>query len=694
MKTECVLAIVANRTQWETLREIKLPQGALLASFDFDLTVCLRQSGYDVFDLFTLVSSEEIQAFRDEAYRICDGVARAYRGRITVDGCDLVDRCCYDAALTLTSVLLQDAVIDRALRRFSPAEVWCFGERERVVFWDPARVAPDSFNALVARRAEKHGIRVRTLRDVCENARDYEGYESGWLEDDVQYLRHTPLGKHVKTLVFSCGMLYEHTMLLEALSETQRSETLVIAKQWNTFRLPQITLQMLCALPFGEEQVDRDIRAARDASPFRDTPAGDDVRWSDVRDCDYLQQVWASFCSRLAMGLRFYRIGRFLRDALEPDVVITGYDVFGQIRCFQEAFLTVGTPVVALDHTGLGMKGVFERHMGAKASCAVWGQYMEEGHKRCRSSDCAVRVVGSFRRDLHRLRQTRLPVQHLPHAGKKSVVLFLSSVSRLWGALVDTTRCLESWSELADLAKRRTDIAFVVKAHPWFYDKSIHEHFIRESDGLLRVEQKATSSGVLGTADAAVLVNCVSTTGIEAMMSGVPVFVLNDTMPRERVSPALVSEGVVHVRSVADLESEMDRLFSDLEYRERYVSALQAGARRIIAATGDEAVARLDAFVKELRVQAPPSTRETGVRLCFDACFPSCSTKLLRTLARGTAALRKYWPRYFSSLSAVRKYARQQQLRFITYNVLAGGKRMLKGFLWMLRGTHWRKQST
>jgi len=154
------LVFVANAEQLQALSSQDWSrEHDCIASLDIDLTLKLRKDGKEVIDLSAYATASAIFESRHRAWHICQLVRECLRGRVLLDGCDLIDRTANELLYPLSAIFLQDILIGACLADRNPTHVVHGAEMQQSIEWNLRnKQYPDIFNALVAISAEARSI--------------------------------------------------------------------------------------------------------------------------------------------------------------------------------------------------------------------------------------------------------------------------------------------------------------------------------------------------------------------------------------------------------------------------------------------------------------------------------------------------------------------------------------------------------
>jgi hypothetical protein len=582
------LCFIANRAQWKAAEARPPLEGPLVpASADLGWTLQQRLAGAPVVDLVGYMTPAVARELLELAWALCAELAEAWKGRAVFHGCDIVERMQNDMFYLFLTALRCEHMVRCALREHRPERVVHFKEMAEAFLWDPPEPPPDMFNAAVAWCAEREGIPA-TAVDGPRPAPP-----AAAAPDPGPAAPAKPLpGVRPIALLVSAHFRSEMMPLVRRVIKDERNEWVVLSDAAGPIKgVVRMDASLLDGLPLV-------------AAPFRDTvemlrdeglpvlTGGGKRDLAVINENPRLRFAWDRWTRRLLAGARRYARAELLCKALQPRALVTGYDFEGGVRCFQQAFLDAGVPVISIDHVGLSLPSSQRRNRGARAHVAVWGEHDARGQERFRGPNRRAFRVGCMRSELAETLERSQPGASRPARTMPSsrVVFFTSKRAQMWGTSVDTSRYLETWLGLARLGARRREWDFIIKPHPRYDNDRFYERLIAHVPGGMRL-LACRAREALADAGVAVLMNTPSTVGIEAVAMGVPLVYLRDSLlDGARGHSPLEDGGAVVVRSVSDLEAELERLSCDAPYRASVCERARTWLSSVLQATGEAAV--------------------------------------------------------------------------------------------------------
>lgn len=602
--------------QWNRLQHSAgLPEGAVVASADYDLTQMLRISGVDVVDLFSLATEEMTQTSLNQAWSVANALRRNAPAEAELDGCNLVELTANEVVFPWCEVFFQRLLINACLARYQPQQVYGFPEMAQSYQWDfPVVQPPDIFNATVANCAVARGLQhcvVNVPAQQPESDTDVAGTSTPLPYSAPVRSQTGPY----RTICFApkFAALREMRVLIDAVRNGAQQDWLVVTDSGDQLGLPTLRQELLLSLPFElSEWSLKDLAVRRDVLLHCLVGQLDETVWRVISH-SHFGFVWGYYNAMHAEWDRWYSAARFLVASTNVSAVVVGYDIFATNRIIEAAFAKQGVPVMSIDHVGCGVDPSQRRNTGAHAHVAVWGQADRLGQTRWRGSQWQAVEVGTLRTDHAFLEDVlnhndsssaRQPLNS-SLARRPRIVFFTSKFATSRSVTGSIDKFERSWAELLELVARRSDWDFVLKPHPSYDHHMLYgsKPFIHQNLAIIGRQAKSAQE-VLATADVAILINCASTTAIDAVGLGVPVLYLKDASWPGEKSP--IDDGLAKcVGSVADLEVEIARLVSDRDYRAEVIHVNNASLSGLITAAGRSAVDRAVSAIESVRTPRP-----------------------------------------------------------------------------------------
>lgn len=613
------LAFIANRSQWISFsKRGDLLEGCVVASMDFEVTMELKDKKIPVIDLFKYLDGPVTARIWAEAHSLCEAFANSFRGRVLYRGCDIISLTQGDLETLFVYYLTSYHVASKALEEFSPRRVVHFAEMRHFTFADPPDPPPDIFNAVTAHCAILKGISVWPLRMLSDSKEDKPRHVIPDVSKTDVWPHFLKVTENQPIVAF-CGDYREQQLFVEEAARQNRTDLVLILAE-PVGRLPWLSMYTALALRFDTNQYRKKWRE----SLFEGCSAlGNQLpRLGEALRSPLFAFFWDRYLDHLLASARYYALGLFLGQTLSPKLLITSYDWFGAIRCLQQTAKVKGASIVSVDHVGMSNLYSERRNRNAFSDVLVWGEHEREGQLRWRDETASVHVVGSLRRDHAELSVS----QTADHAGTRGVdlvakqplkvVLFTTRLTSAFGTSVGTFAYRDSWRQVIELCGRHADWDVIVKPHPNYDYYSFYRTFSYSCPGNLRVVY-GRPRDILPGADAAVLHNCPSTAALDAIGMNVPVVYLRDAVLRELPPSPFERYGLILVAdTVAEVEDHILSLLARNGYRENVLNKQKEFFSRIIAATGDEAVAKMNCVVEKVASYGKKdSCREGGLAL-------------------------------------------------------------------------------
>ena len=597
------IAFVANDSQWHALEVQEDLRGSCrMATGSFPVLVGTRKKdGVPVVDLWGYLEPRDMYAHYREAVRLCEVLGAAWQGRMVWRGFDVMAAIALDLLHPITAALCTSTAIGRLLDDQRPSLVVHFGEMARACFWDPPEPPPDVFNAMVAWQAEARGFPTRVLSAPPVGPTLNAAVQ-------VPSMRASPLPATGGLLFVSTGYGYgEQSMLVDAVSG--RSDLFHLFLQGVPTSSPFASLALICKAPFCLDPV-REAGRRLLAEPGWGIPPELVRQYPSVFANPHMSFLWGGLMEWADRMMQHYGAAVLAARALRPSAAVLQYDVFGDMRCLAEGLTAEGVGVLAIDHVGLAVPEAAMRNKGAKPSVAVWGDYDESSMRQWGDSRMEVHKIGSLRPDLAGLPLSpkAMPVDATGAIGPVKVVVFTAQnnagetlISWAW-----PPQLLRSWEALMDLVVRKPMWRFVVRTRCRYESQDSYRKLMERVRDRIEYSEGALEEALKG-ATVGVLMNTPSTVTIQTIGLGVPVVYLKDAVPPEAQTP-LEDGGVVVVNSVGQLESEIERLAGEPDYRAKVLQAQHDFLRRAVSACGKEAGQRALGVLENIARAHPPSS--------------------------------------------------------------------------------------
>lgn len=243
--------------------------------------------------------------------------------------------------------------------------------------------------------------------------------------------------------------------------------------------------------------------------------------------------------------------------ALEPDVVVVGNDATMPCRAFVLAARSLGLATVYVQH------GLVPRDQevlpGASDRLLIWGASSRRAFLELGNSDSQLIEVGATQYDRIFSRPLRdaAPSPVVWATAGRPLIVYTSAPTSRGEQRDDYVTASEA---VAHAAAQVTDADFIVKLHP-SEDESLWSAIQRHSGARhLRIIRECDTLGLLAAAD--LVITRFSTTGMEAIILGKPLLMLNLTDEQDR-APYAEAGAAIPVRAVTDLVPQIRRVLND-----------------------------------------------------------------------------------------------------------------------------------
>lgn len=565
---------------------------------DFDVAQAMSDQPCSWLNLWDYLSSDEIEAHEIKAWQFCGQLAATFKGRICCRGVDVVDCCRNDLFFSFNAVLNITLAVGRVLDQIAPGEVRYCQSLKNALYWDPPQVRPDIFNAVIEWSARIRGIKCvpvegenkEDVKQDCPVASNSDG-------------RFVPLAWNVRGLSFCEGKVFasEQALYWDHIEKQGDASMLFISTSPPEHSVPFLDIQALRRMPIQVkfEKQRCELFAAELISVLSEM-FGNAFETLFENELSF---VVDDFVLWLQEAEKYCEIGRFLRLACGPKVVLTSYDVYGRMRSFAEVFRVHQIPVMSIDHVGLSMIHNARRNRGGRNGMAVWGSFDAAAQRKYRNPGAVVCEVGSLRRDIAALKNIKRsnPAEVIENSTpSKNIVVFTTTTTRsaaMW-TWAPPNRLAKSWAELIELFAVHPEWHLIIKCHPRYDYHNFYRNDVLAHLPNARIEIGAASD-ILADSDVAVLMNVPSKVCLECMACGIPVIYLRDAVLPHFYSP-LKDSSIPVVTDVPSLGQELSRIMQDSVCRERVVFAGDQFLNKALVASGEKAVDRFVACMDDL----------------------------------------------------------------------------------------------
>lgn len=475
---------------------------------------------------------------------------------------------------------------------------------------------PDVLNALLAWVAEARNIRIRYFpglsspATVNELSRISQVEHYGPMPEDLKHVIERR--RRAKQVILAYGSYIDFAEL-EPLHDRlwDDSETLFVFVRSHLFKVEKRENTVLnfwdfLCWPFDLGGLYRQIDLAWRNFLTSDAPVKH--RFQEIFDNPLLRFQFRAYFDSLKRCGKVIEAARLLVDMLKPGLCLTGWDGSGDSRCFVQSVKRMGVPTLCFMHGAILPERDTERMNSTADYMAVQGKALARRFIASGRLPAKVAVTG----DLHLL----------PNAHKKSdthkavgrycfdkmseslatfvknrplVLLVTSSMGYgLYMPRADLVKHRTAWNAIADMARNRPDLAFVIKAHPRYDYYDLYENLCRPWDSNLFLLKNASLINALSRTDLAVLVNGSSTAAVETAAAGVPILYLRYAAYKTKpgYGSPLDQDGCLLVDEIEDLEKAIDQTLFNSTARRAIIEAGHRLLQDYCTFMGEEALER------------------------------------------------------------------------------------------------------
>jgi hypothetical protein len=321
--------------------------------------------------------------------------------------------------------------------------------------------------------------------------------------------------------------------------------------------------------------------------------------------------LWSVILQQLTDVAPWAVLGEVLVTGLRPAVSVLSSTHVGAMRVLSDTIKQSGSQTIVVHHSGFNMHASSAANInwGAEDLFAVWGAldgaYVRSGGPKANAVE-----IGILRDDVVSQPCLQERVQG------DSVVLMTGGLSFFRYHSINLSKhisILRSFFRTMSTMKRRV----LLRVHPSRDFPDLYLNLAAKENCAVEMASGLLSSE-LSQCRVAVMVSHLSTVAAEAISLGVPVLLLR-WATRSSEHFGLEDVGAVQCcETLNELETELERLFTDDEYHGQMLARQRAGLQRAIVAHGDEAVDRMLALMDELGQEARPGPVDPWARWILD----------------------------------------------------------------------------
>lgn len=257
-----------------------------------------------------------------------------------------------------------------------------------------------------------------------------------------------------------------------------------------------------------------------------------------------------------------------LLDTHAPALVMLNNDASGRERAIVHAARKRGIPSVLMIHSGFN-----DLHF--RRFCAdqiwVWGDMHRQQLTALGMPADRILVTGNpnydYLMDFKRtLQSIRIKVrQQLGIAEDKVLLLLISAKSPYLLTFVDMAQHVQDLRALCQALNAHPGVQLVIKPHPRYDDVAIY-HLMSKRYKWVKVVNDILLDRLLAACDAALMVNTVSTGGIEALLLGKPVIWINSSVEHPPLF-SIFDAGALVISQRDQIAPALQRFLSSADYR-------------------------------------------------------------------------------------------------------------------------------
>ncbi|HMP74758.1 MAG TPA: hypothetical protein PKE12_00535 [Kiritimatiellia bacterium] len=459
-----------------------------------------------------------------------------------------------------------------------PEYVQVFSEMRDGFVWDPPAPPPDLFNAACAEAARSCGFTPTSVSppEICR----FRG-ENIDSKINGEYSNRVSLGLPADRLLFL--EWYDQREAAGLLARENIPErSILVAASTEGRANPFFHTYARRYLPFARKDGMDSLRvevSERCARMERILLASHPVWSGDAR-----RIMISTIKHRLEAMVNAHAFGTWIARAAQPRYALFGNDLQGSRRALAEGLRDAGVPLVVINHSGVIHERWRDLYRRKKGPVLVWGRREAALVDPEDLPGGVAAPVGCMRADIDALRSA--PVETPPDEFKTRVVCLTNLIYHPMLVLGDHAAYEAQCTALAELARRRTDIDWVIKPHPRYDHHAQYENAVALSGGALTLERRPLKDALAG-ATVVVSFGAPTTAVLEALIGRRPLLIFESALfPEWRGALATCGRTV---SDSAELETAIDAMCGDPALREQLIQKGQTGLAEWISAFGDEA---------------------------------------------------------------------------------------------------------
>ncbi len=344
-------------------------------------------------------------------------------------------------------------------------------------------------------------------------------------------------------------------------------------------------------------------------------------QWAAAHPNDHpalFQNRWLSpmlrafFLRALPAALGAFEVTENLLQAYQPDLIVLNNDADARSRTIVHTARNLGIPSLLNIHSGvndLHFRRPYTDHV------FVWGETHRQQMMSLGFPEERVTITGNPNYDYivevkATLTNLRARIRRQLNLQDDTLAILLTSArSPYLLTFIDMLRHLKDLEALATAVQTLPNVRLIVKPHPRYDDISLFRPLAERFDRLTIVEDILLDQ-LLPACDVAVMLNVITTAGIEALLMGIPLVWIN---PSVKYPPKFSSfdRSALTISSRDQIAPVLRRLCENASYREAVAEMGQAALPSLVDRTDGTATR---AFLDEIErlLSAAGSERRAG----------------------------------------------------------------------------------
>jgi len=349
-------------------------------------------------------------------------------------------------------------------------------------------------------------------------------------------------------------------------------------------------------------------------------------------------RIWDEMKTAIDYGNMF---STFL-DILKPSIVFFGHEAFTLDRVLVLLAKKSNIPTVGFVHGGMGYRLGYRGIAGDVDIILSWNDSDNDILKSYGFDESRIYKIGCIRfeselkkyiqksSDFEKGLKKKILQRYGISSNNPIILIITTAINAGFSApIANARKHREALKELLTLIKSRTDLQFIIKAHPGndYYELYRRMHNLNLPN--LTFLENATLDEAIEVSDVCMMVNYFTTAALEAMLHQLPVIYLKNAIyPLKDWEDNIPGFILNRVYSIQELENHIDRLITDHVFREQTLTEADNIIHEILDVSEKSTSERLFGFIKNIKTRQQEP--DLGARVVHAICGkqPSDSNSL------------------------------------------------------------------